>query len=227
VNDLATSPAEPSYPALAGVARHARLLKLLAGWALVAAGAFLLAMPWNLKLGPEDTEWTYGGLTGIALAGLGFSLIVAGLRPRSLQRLRAYRREFGSIGLVAGMGIAITYAIVNRDLAGIGVMGLIVLLTVLMATNLMSGEDVITADEVRTAVTVAIVSVFLALLAFGQDDTLAEGSILAETFEHFWTILLTVVGFYFTTTAAEGVVKTLKGNAAAAKAKPAPEGPAA
>lgn len=209
---------QASLPSLSAQSRRWRLV---AGWGLVVVGAFLLAFPSNFlvsKLGVEGVkvEWEYQGLTGIALAGLGFAVLTATVRPATLQRLRAYRREFGTIVLVAGIGIAITYAVVRGDLAGIGTMGLIVLLTVLMAANLMSGEDVITPDEVRTAITVAIVSVFLALLAFGRDDTLAAGSILAKTFDHFWSILLTVVGFYFTTTAAESVVKTLKGDKGAA-----------
>lgn len=188
-----------------------RSVRLLLAWVLVGVGAFLLALPWDIAFTAYGTrfEWTYEGLTGLALAALGFGLLVTTMRSATLDLVEKHRREFGAILFLAGFGIAVLYAIKAGGLPGLGVMGLVVLATALVAGNFMSGEDAITAEEIRTAVTLAIVSVFLGVLALGDDLKVDEGGALKETLDHFWTILLTVVGFYFTTTAVESAAKTL------------------
>jgi len=204
-----TGPSPPPSSSQAAALPRLRPLRLAVAWTLVAGGAALLALPWALQLSKKHQPWVHEGLTGIALAAVGFLVLLSAIRPATLQALRGMRREAGSILLTAGFGIAIVYAINVPGLVGIGVMGLIVLVTTLVAGNLMSDEDRITAEEMRNAITLAIVTVFLGLVAFGKDDTLADGSILGKTFDNLWKILLTVIGFHFTTTAAEGAVKAL------------------
>jgi hypothetical protein len=210
----------PDLPAAPAYAR--RRLKMLVGWVLTGVGGFLLAIPWDLTLGKRQVPWAYEGLTGLACAGLGLAFIVTNLSPGYLARFRACRREVGSIALLTGFGIGVAYAVKTPTLTGIGVMGLVIFVSTLLAINLMSEEDAITHGEVRTAITVAIVSVFLGLVAFARDDVLTAGSVLAATLDHFWAILVSIVGFYFTATAAEGALKAFAERPA--QAEPAPDG---
>jgi len=183
----------------------------VAGWVLVAAGTVLLAIPNILIIG--GVRWVYEGLTGIAAAALGFIRVLSSLRKKRLEKLHGMRMEVGTIVLVGGFACGIVYAIQAanegaKPLQGVGVMGLIVLVTSLVSGNLMSEEDRITSEEVRTALTMAIVASYLGLLAFGNKDVVDPASIVGVALKHFWQILIAVVGFYFAATTAQRFAKT-------------------
>ncbi|MEW6097307.1 MAG: hypothetical protein AB1567_12425 [bacterium] len=103
----------------------------------------------------------------------------------------------GYIVLIGGFVYCITIARRSDSLEGIGIMGLGIFLVVLVAVNLLSNEWDLTSGEIRKAITVSYLSVFMGLLMVGNSIQIAEGTLLKPLLENFWWIVITIIGFYF------------------------------
>ena len=53
------------------------------------------------------------------------------------------------------------------------------------------------SGEFRKAITISILTFFLATLAFANQIEIAQNTVLGQVFNNFWTIISTVVAFYF------------------------------
>ena len=114
----------------------------------------------------------------------------------------------GCLIIAAGFIVSICIAYLIPPPAGIGIMGLGVLFTVLIGGNILSKEHDLTTAEVRRVIAVSCISVFFGLLAFGKTINL-EQSVLKPVFENFWWIIITIIGFYFGGRSAEKIVENI------------------
>lgn len=115
---------------------------------------------------------------------------------------------FGCVIITLGFIISIYIAYRLSPPAGIGIMGLGILLTMLIGGNILSKEQDLTTAEVRRAIAVSCISVFIGLLAFGNTIELKH-NILKPVFENFCWIIITIVGFYFGGRSAEKIVENI------------------
>ncbi len=152
----------------------------------------------GLMVGPTvitDNQDIIGAtIVGLSLFGFVF-LNTPGLDFKT--KVENNRPLLGAIILLTGFGTGVTFLWDHGDLEGVGIMGMIILVTSLVGTNLLSPETQLGSHEVRTAITLSCFAMFYAFIGFAGDEPVDEGSILAETFEHFWQVLIAVVGFYF------------------------------
>jgi hypothetical protein len=114
----------------------------------------------------------------------------------------------GSLVLFAGFLIGVGIIYVRTSLVGIGVMGIWILLTMLIAGNILSKGRDLSSAEVRRSIAVSVMSVFFGLLAVGGSIKVGD-SILQPILENFWWIVITVIGFYFGGRSAEKIVETI------------------
>ncbi|HUR63986.1 MAG TPA: hypothetical protein VM241_05850 [Candidatus Thermoplasmatota archaeon] len=162
------------------------------------SGILLVAWPAQAKFLPgHQTD------LGFALAGLSLgALILAYRRNAVLHDLFGdHRRALGSFLLVFGFCLALGQMWerhrAGEDLQGIGLLGVITLLTVLLAGSALTGASPLSVRHVRTAITVSTLAVFFGIVGFGADRTMAPDSVLGKALENFWAVLMAVVGFYF------------------------------
>lgn len=114
----------------------------------------------------------------------------------------------GSLILVVGFAISVLIAYLMLPPAGIGIMGIGILLTVLIGGNVLSKGRDLSSAEVRRAIAISCTSVFFGLLAFGSTIKLGE-SVLQPILENFWWIIITIIGFYFGGRSAEKIVESI------------------
>ena len=114
----------------------------------------------------------------------------------------------GSLILVVGFAIGICIAYLLRPLTGIGIMGIIILITVLIGGNVLSKEHELATGEVRRAIAVSCLSVFFGLLAFG-DSIQMDNNVLEAIIGNFWRIIITIICFYFGGRSAEKIVENI------------------
>jgi len=117
-----------------------------------------------------------------------------------------WRLIIGSLILVMGAIISIVVLIQFNTLTGVGVFGTIILFTILVGGNVLSGSFNLSTAEVRRAISISMVSVFFAFL--GVADILSiEKNILSQVMDKFWWIIVTVIVFYFGGRTLEKVIK--------------------
>jgi len=119
-----------------------------------------------------------------------------------------YKVFIGSLILIIGFVISGYIAFHIGSLPGISIIGIGILLTMLVAGNILSEEHELTSGEVRRAIAVSFVSVFFWLLAFGNTIQM-ENNLLKPVIENFWWIIITIIGFYFGGRTAEKIVENI------------------
>lgn len=134
------------------------------------------------------------GATGSLV--LAFALLHAE-GPTLAERVEEHRLFLGLTVLVFGFAVAIAQLWERKGLEGAAMLGLTVLATTLLGGNILSRHARLEFTEVRTAITLATVSMFFALVGFAPDTVAASGGVLAQAMEHFWAVVAVVVGFYF------------------------------
>ena len=105
----------------------------------------------------------------------------------------------GPLLILSGLLISIyivLYAKIN-PLTGLGLVGLVTFTFVLFGTYLLTEKWNFGCGEFRKAITISILAVFFATLAFGDQIVLAENTVIGQVFTNFWAIVSTVVAFYF------------------------------
>ncbi|MEA3143070.1 MAG: hypothetical protein QOG31_394 [Thermoplasmata archaeon] len=171
---------------------------------------------------PAETKFLPGHQTdlGFVLAGLSLgALIVVYRRNAILHDLFGdHRRALGCFLLVFGFCLALGQMwerhLAGQDLQGIGLLGVITLLTVLLAGSALTGTSPLSVRHVRTAIAVSTLAVFFGIVGFGADRTMPPGSVLGKALENFWAVLMAVVGFYFGGETWERVAHARRGTAA-------------
>ncbi len=105
----------------------------------------------------------------------------------------------GPLLILSGLLISIyivLYANIN-PLTGLGLVGLVTFTFVLFGTYLLTDKWNFGCGEFRKAITISVLAVFFATLAFGDQIVLAENTVIGQVFTNFWAIVSTVVAFYF------------------------------
>ncbi|NIQ39568.1 MAG: hypothetical protein GTN81_13400 [Proteobacteria bacterium] len=87
-------------------------------------------------------------------------------------------------------------------------MGIWILLTMLIAGNILSKRRDLSSAEARRSIAVSVMSVFFGLLAFGSNVKVGD-SVIQPILENFWWIVITVIGFYFGGRSAEKIVENI------------------
>jgi hypothetical protein len=105
----------------------------------------------------------------------------------------------GPILILLGLLISI-YIVSNSNvnpLTGLGLVGLVTFTFVLFGTYLLTDKWNFGCGEFRKAITISIIAVFFATLAFGDKIIIAQDTVLGQVFTNYWAIVSTVVAFYF------------------------------
>jgi hypothetical protein len=106
---------------------------------------------------------------------------------------------FGTLLILTGLLISIYIVIspTNNPLIGLGLVGLVTFTFVLFGTYLITDKWDFGCGEFRKAITISILAVFFATLAFGNQIVIAQNTVLGQVFTNYWAIVSTVVAFYF------------------------------
>jgi cation transport ATPase len=99
------------------------------------------------------------------------------------------------IGLLISVYVVL-YSNIN-PLTGLGLVGLVTFTFVLFGTYLITEGWNFGEGEFRKAITISVLAVFFATLAFGQQIVIAQDTVVGQVFTNFWAIVSTVVVFYF------------------------------
>ncbi len=105
----------------------------------------------------------------------------------------------GPLLILTGLLISI-YIIISgiiNPLVGLGLIGLVTFTFVLFGAYLLTDQWDFGCGEFRKAITISILAVFFATLAFGNQIVIAQNTVLGEVFTNYWAIVSTVVAFYF------------------------------
>ncbi len=117
------------------------------------------------------------------------------------ERFLYWRVLIGSTTLVAGVLTGILIVMGGGSLDKIGIFGVVILFTVLIGSNILSGSFNLSKAEVRRAISISIVSVFFILLGkadkISTDRISIEETLLSSMIKNFWWIIVTVIVFYF------------------------------
>lgn len=121
------------------------------------------------------------------------------IKSSGAERGRLLGKIFGPLLILAGLlfSIYIVWTAKSDPLISLGIVGLVTFTSVLFGTYLLTKEWDFGCGEFRKAITISILVVFFAALAFGDKIVLAQDTILAQVFNNFWAILSTVIAFYF------------------------------
>ena len=85
----------------------------------------------------------------------------------------------------------------NRSFNRIGTCRFITFTFVLFGTYLLTDNWDFGSGKFRKAITISILTFFLATLAFANQIEIAQNTVLGQVFNNFWTIISTIVAFYF------------------------------
>ena len=115
------------------------------------------------------------------------------------------RQIVGSIIVLVGLIISILIVLYppTSALIGVGLVGLVTFTFVLFGMYLMTKEWDFGQGEFRKAITVSVIAVFFAILAFGDKIVVSPSTVLGEVLNNFWAILSTVIAFYFAARVAD------------------------
>ncbi len=143
-----------------------------------------------------------GGLFGLVFWNADRSLGIQGVMQRN-------RLSIGTITLLSGFSVALAFVWEYPDLEGVGMMGIITLVTTLIAARAFDPQPNMSHHHVRIAISVSAIATFYGLIAVTGDDVLPRDSLLAQTLDQFWKILVAVIGFYFGGVTLEAFGKNL------------------
>jgi len=127
-------------------------------------------------------------------------------KEEEIHRREYWRLGIGSFILLIGVTIAIAVLFHTSNLTGVGVFGVIVLFTVLIGGNILSGSFNLSTAEVRRAISISVVAVFFAFLGVADKITV-EKNLLAPVMDKFWWIIVTIIVFYFGGRTLEKIIK--------------------
>ena len=96
----------------------------------------------------------------------------------------------------------------NAALTSLGLIGFIIFLTVLFGDYLITKKWDFKCGEFRIAITLSVIAVFIGSIYFGNRIFAAPGTFLSTVLSNFWTIVTTVIAFYFASRAIDN--KTAK-----------------
>jgi hypothetical protein len=118
---------------------------------------------------------------------------------------RLLGKIFGPLLILVGLliSIYIVWTANINPLIGLGIVGLVTFTFVLFGTYLLTKDWDFGCGEFRKAITISILAVFFATLAFGDKIVIAQDTVLGQVFNNFWAILSTVVAFYFAARVAD------------------------
>lgn len=105
----------------------------------------------------------------------------------------------GPILILVGLLISI-YIVLHPNtnpLIELGLVGLVTFIFVLFGTYLLTDKWDFGCSEFRKAITISILAVLFATLAFGDQIVIAPNTVLGQVFNNYWAIVSTVVAFYF------------------------------
>ena len=105
----------------------------------------------------------------------------------------------GPILILLGLLISIYIVLYDKinPLTGLGLVGLVTFTFVLFGTYLITEKWNFGCGEFRKAITISVLAVFFATLAFGDQIVIAENTVIGQVFTNYWAIVSTVVAFYF------------------------------
>lgn len=114
-------------------------------------------------------------------------------------------RILGPIIIVVGLAYSvwIVWTQPTGALVGVGLVGLVTFTSVLFGMFLMSKEWYFESGEFRKAITISVIAVFFAIMAFGDKIVVGPSTVLGEVLNNFWAIVSTVVAFYFAARVAD------------------------
>jgi len=127
---------------------------------------------------------------------------------RASSFIHGHKLFVGNLILVIGFAVSVCIAYLLCSLIGIGFMGIGILITVLIGTNILSEKHELTTGEVRKAIAISCISVFFGLVAFG-DTIKTDNNILKTILENFWWIIMAIIGFYFGGRSAEKIAESI------------------
>lgn len=85
----------------------------------------------------------------------------------------------------------------NNPLVKVGLIGLVNFFFVLIGTYLITENWNFDDGEFRKAITVSVISVYFATLAFGNSISIDQANIIKPLFDNYWTVVTAVIAFYF------------------------------
>lgn len=128
------------------------------------------------------------------------------LQLKSNENWSSKRFFVGSFIIIIGFGCsAYTGLWKFHSLAGLGIMGMGILLTVLIGSGILSGTTPLDTGEVRRSITISIISVFFGFMTLNGTQNLSAFT----SSNQFWWLLIALVGFYFAGRSAEEIVKNI------------------
>jgi hypothetical protein len=112
---------------------------------------------------------------------------------------RLLGKIFGPLLILGGLSTSMYFVWTAKTdpLIYLGIVGLLTFTSVLFGTYLLTKNWDFGCGEFRKAITISILAVFFATLAFGDKIVVAQDTVLGQVFNNFWAILSTVVAFYF------------------------------
>jgi hypothetical protein len=110
-----------------------------------------------------------------------------------------FGKILGPILILLGLLISIYIVLYDKinPLTGLGLVGLVTFTFVLFGTYLITEKWNFGCGEFRKAITISVLAVFFATLAFGDQIVIAENTVIGQVFTNYWAIVSTVVAFYF------------------------------
>ena len=109
-----------------------------------------------------------------------------------------FGKIIGPLLILTGLLISIYIVLYSRTdpIIGLGLVGL--LLSHLHSLDHIYLQIIGTLEAVNLGrLTISILTFFLATLAFANQIEIAQNTVLGQVFNNFWTIISTVVAFYF------------------------------
>jgi len=106
--------------------------------------------------------------------------------------------KIGPLLILTGLLISIYIVLYSRTdpIIGLGLVGL--LLSHLHSLDHIYLQIIGTLEAVNLGrLTISILTFFLATLAFANQIEIAQNTVLGQVFNNFWTIISTIVAFYF------------------------------
>lgn len=109
-----------------------------------------------------------------------------------------FGKIIGPLLILTGLLISIYIVLYSRTdpIIGLGLVGL--LLSHLHSLDHIYLQIIGTLEAVNLGrLTISILTFFLATLAFANQIEIAQNTVLGQVFNNFWTIISTIVAFYF------------------------------
>jgi uncharacterized membrane protein len=95
----------------------------------------------------------------------------------------------------------------NVPLVKIGLIGLVTFFSVLFGTYFITKNWYFDDGEFRKAITVSVIAVFFATMAFSNSININQSSLIKPLFDNYWAIVTTVIAFYFGSRVLDNKIK--------------------